>query len=58
MNIKDGDYILEDGHAWLETGAFSVRIANIGNDICVDIYRNGHEMDAPLASCYAINEGA
>lgn len=57
--IKDGDYILTDHMAWLETGGLSIRIYRshegmfLGGGVHVDIYRNGEETESPVASVFA-----
>lgn len=53
MNIKDGDHKLAEGAAWIESGGFSIRLNHVDGAIYVDIYKNGHEGEDPLASAYA-----
>lgn len=51
--LKDGDYLLKDGAAWLEVDGFSIRVARTDEGVAVDIYKNGHEMEDAIASTYA-----
>lgn len=53
MKLKDGDYVLSEGAAWVESGSFSIRIRHVDGAIYVDIYKNGHEGENPLSTAYA-----
>ena len=59
--LKEGDYTLADGAAWIALDGLSIRITRqpggIGRDgrpltvpsIAVTVYRDGQEMEDPLA---------
>jgi len=51
--LKDGDYTLEEGAAWIETAPFSIRIQKTPEGVVVDIYQTGKEMETSIASAYA-----
>ena len=53
--IKDSDYILSDGAAWLEVKNFAIRIFATDGGVFVHIYRNGDEMADAIASAYAFD---
>jgi hypothetical protein len=53
MNLKDGDYTLEEGAAWIIVKGFSIRILSANGVVMVDVYKEGKEMDLPIASAYA-----
>lgn len=55
MNIPDGDHILTDGAAWIESGAFSVRINHTKVGLMIKVFFKGEEMDDCIASCFAKN---
>ena len=48
MNIKDGDYVLEDEAAWLEVGRFAVRLAYQDGSLSIGVYKTGREMEDPV----------
>jgi hypothetical protein len=56
--LSDGDYTLTDGAAWLEVKGFAVRVLSTCEGVAVDIYRNKHEDEDALASCYAFDSDA
>lgn len=53
MKINDGDHVLTDGAAWIESNGFAIRLRDDGVRMYVDIYKNGYEGEDPLASCFA-----
>jgi hypothetical protein len=54
-NIPDGDYVLEEGGAWLEVKGFAIRIHATDEGVAVDIYPNKAEHHDAIASCYAFD---
>lgn len=48
MNIKDGDYVLEDDAAWIEVGGLVVRLAYQDNSLSIGVYKTGREMEDPV----------
>ena len=49
MNIPEGDHILVDGCAWLETNGVSIRIHTADDgSVYVAAYRVGEEADETL----------
>lgn len=56
--IKDDDYLLSQGRAWLEVKNFAIRVCATDEGVSVDIYRNGDEMSDALASAYAFDSEA
>lgn len=56
MNLKDDDYTLEEGAAWFTVKGFAIRITSTDSKVEVDIYKEGEEMNAPIASTYAHDE--
>ena len=56
MNLKDDDYTLEEGAAWFTVKGFSIRILSTDEGVVVDIWKDGGEMDSPIASTYAHDE--
>lgn len=48
MNIKDGDYILEDEAAWIEVGGLVVRLAYQDSSLSIGVYKTGREMEDPV----------
>lgn len=54
------DYVLTDGAAWFSSNGFSIRIKTIDDPdqpvACVTIFKEGCEMEAPLASIDATLE--
>ena len=55
-NLKDDDYNLEEGAAWLIVKGFSIRILSANGVVMVDVYKEGKEMDLPIASACAQDE--
>jgi hypothetical protein len=53
MNLKDDDYTLEEGAAWFTVKGFAIRILSTDEGVVVDIWKDGGEMDSPIASTYA-----
>ena len=53
MKLKDGDYELVDGAAWLAARGFAVRIFSTDNGINVSIYKNGAEDEGPITATFA-----
>jgi phage FluMu gp28-like protein len=53
MKLKDGDYELVDGAAWLAVRGFAVRIFSGNNGIDVRIYKNGAEDEGAIAATFA-----
>ena len=48
-SIKDGDYVLKDGCAWVEVGGVAFRLISIiPGRVHVDAYESGKEMEDPL----------
>lgn len=56
MNLKDDDYTLEEGAAWFTVKGFSIRILSTDEGVVVDIWKDGGEMDSPIASTYAFDQ--
>ena len=54
-SIKDGDYILKDGKAWLEVKGFAIWVRATDEGVVVDIYKNENELGESLASTYAFD---
>ena len=54
-SIKDGDYILKDGKAWLEVKGFAIWVRATNEGVVVDIYKNEDELGESLASTYAFD---
>lgn len=57
-NLTDGDYVLVDGAAWFTVKNIAVRIHCTDEGVVVDMYPNGHEMHASIASAYAYYDEA
>ena len=55
IQISDGDYILADGAAWLETGGFAIRISTTPDGIMAEIYESGKEYNSAISGAYAFN---
>jgi hypothetical protein len=53
--LKDGDYVLTEGAGWFTVKGFAIRILSTDEGIVVDVYRDGNEMDSPIASTYAFD---
>ena len=53
MNLKDDDYVLEEGAAWFDVEGFSVRILSVSEGLWIAVYKNGEEMEDPVASTFA-----
>ena len=50
MNIPEGDHVLVDGSAWLETNGFAIFIyADPCGTVRVSAHRVGEEADDPIA---------
>lgn len=54
-SIKNGDYILKDGKAWLEVKGFAIWVRATDEGVVVDIYKNEDELGESLASTYAFD---
>ena len=59
-HLKDDDYVLEEGAAWLEVKGFAVRIHTTDEGVVVDIFNSkllneGLMDDALMASTYAFD---
>lgn len=50
MELKDGDYKLADGCAWVEVGGLAVRLAYQNGSLAIGVYKNGQEMEDPVFS--------
>ena len=57
-SLKDADYILSQGAAWLEVKNFSIRVHTTDEGVVVDIYRSGNEDEDAIASAYAFDSEA
>ena len=57
-HIRDGDYVLADGAAWLEVKNFAIRVCSTDEGVVVDVYKNGDEMNDAIASTYAFDQEA
>lgn len=55
MNLKDDDYVLEEGAAWFTVKGFAIRILSTDEGVVVDIWKDGEVMDSPIASTYAFD---
>jgi hypothetical protein len=53
MNLKDDDYTLTEGAAWFAVKGFAIRILSTDEGVVVDVWKDGGEMDSPIASTYA-----
>jgi hypothetical protein len=51
--LNDTDYTLTEGAAWFTVEGFAVRIHTTAEGLIVDIYQDGKEYNAPIASAYA-----
>ena len=51
-NIPDGDYVLEEGAAWIEVKNAAIRIISTDEGVIVDIYKSGEEFNESIAGCY------
>ena len=56
IELTEGDYILKDNSAWIQIRGFAIRIYDNGVGVGADIYRNGKEMEDPLAEAYVEEE--
>jgi hypothetical protein len=56
MNLKDDDYTLEEGAAWFTVKGFAIRIQSTDEGVAVDVWKDGGEMDSPIASTYAYDQ--
>ena len=45
IELKDGDYILTEGAAWLEVKGFAVRLYHNGDGLRVSVCESGREYD-------------
>lgn len=54
--IRDGDYVLAEGAAWLEVKNFAIRVCSTDEGVVVDVYKNGEEMNDVIASAYAFDQ--
>ena len=54
--VLDGDYVLAEGAAWLEVKNFAIRVFSTDEGVVVDVYKNGDEMNDPIASAYAFDQ--
>ena len=55
-HIRDGDYVLADGAAWLGVKNFAIRVCSTDEGVVVDVYKNGDEMNDVLASTYVFDQ--
>ena len=55
-NLPDGDYVLTDGAAWFSCDGFAIRIYTTHRGVVVNIYEDGKEMEAPIATTSAVLE--
>ena len=53
--LEDSDYRLTDGAGWFAVKGFAIRINSTDEGVVVDVYKNGAEMDTPIASTYAFD---
>ena len=52
--LRDGDYVLKDGCAWLRIKNISVRVHETDEGVVTDLWPVGAEFgDEPIASTYA-----
>ena len=54
QKIKDADYFLEDGAAWLRVKNFAIRIHATDEGVIVDVFKNG-SYDDFIATTYAFD---
>jgi hypothetical protein len=54
-DLKDDDYTLTEGAAWFTVKSFAIRILSTDEGVVVDIWKDGGEMDSPIASTYAFD---
>lgn len=53
IELKDDDYVLTDGAAWLESAGFAIRIYTNGDGgLYVSVYESGDEMGTELQGFY------
>ena len=52
--LKDDDYKLSEGAAWIEVKNFAIRIHSTDEGVIVDIFKNGEYAEA-IASTYAFD---
>lgn len=46
LKLKDGDYVLEDGCAWVAVGGFAIRIHNNNQGVRITVCPDGREYTA------------
>ena len=53
--IRDGDYLLKDGAAWIEVNGIAFRILGRGrNKATIEAYVSGKEMEDSISMSYQI----
>ena len=57
MKLKDKDYVLTEGAAWIEIGRYAIRIRQTTkkDGVSVAVYQNGKEGNNPVAECYVFD---
>lgn len=55
LNLSEGDYVLVDEAAWLTIKGFAVWVRSTDEGIVIDVFKNGSEMDDPIAGTYAFD---
>jgi hypothetical protein len=55
--LKDSDYKLSEGAAWIEVKNFAIRIHSTDEGVILDIFKNGDYSEA-IASTYAFDTEA
>jgi hypothetical protein len=55
MNILDGDHTLTEGAAWFKVDGFAIRIHRTDEGVVTDIFKDGAELESPIASAYAFS---
>lgn len=53
--LKDDDYVLIDGAAWIEVKGFAIRLAATDNGVSMAAYRSGDEMSPAIINCCAFD---
>ena len=57
MKLKDGDYVLSEGAAWIEVGKYAIRIRTTqkGDGIGIEVFQNGKEFNDPVDQCWVFD---
>lgn len=53
--LPDSDFVIAEGGVWLELKKFAIRVKETDEGVVVDIYKSGEELQASLATCFALD---